>query len=517
MTMKALIRFISVLVVACMSAVACNDNVSKLIEPGKAGADVTIGSVTIASPDQVVVKSSDEESEAVPVYEDPETGTCISVSTRVVPMSSDLPQTRVQETTTSNLSSFIVDAYLGDDIETCRWASDADKANRNFIPKATASKGGDGKWHFGGSGFQWRSCVDHHFWAYNGSPLGFQVDGSFDKATFSYENSGTEDMVMANYQEYWVDENNESEHPLVSLPFKHALSQVTLDHSAIVRKQFNVVGGEEIAPSTRLTVSNVQLLNCLSGSCTATGGDFAWVPSTTDYAVMDCTGSDNSAFVIPQKPNNSVAVLSIYDSYRDVTTPIFVELPSISTTTWQPGTKYQYRFLGTICAPYYSNLGHLDPGFFGKNFQSFAVMKNLLSKYVSEVKVTWKGLPVCKSNDTPIAVVYVPSGVTPSSDIFPMASIGDTDAWSGDGNVGFVASASHSSITNVKKGRIVSGSTSSPTTCECEAIFTIPDNVDPPITFYLLYDGDNNGNASWILNNFDIEVTKFKYPVQTLP
>lgn len=494
------------------------------VEPGKVGATLSLGAASIQTQENLSVKSAEVDSCTIPVLEDQENGISISASVDVAPIAGDGLRAKATETTTANLSSFIVEGYLGDEILTCKGASQADKDNRHFIVSRQADKGSDNYWHFNGTKPQWRSCVNHHFWAYSGTPLAFTVSGSeFDQSSFSYVNNGDEDLVIAYQSQYWVDEKDlDGNYPLRNLTFKHALSEVSIDHSPIVFKQFSVAGGTgmEDASTGRLSISRVRMITSSNGSCTSSGGAFNWTYGTedADYSDIECTNPDNTAFSIPQRPSNTTVVLSISDSWRGSVTPIFIELPeTASVSTWQSGYKYTYQLSGTLCAPYYTPIGHLDPNFVGKNFQSFAILNNLLSKYVKKVVITWRGLAYCQSGSSPMAVVYLPKGQSPSSTIFPMENLSQTSEWKDQDNVGFVTDVNHNIISTPVKGSITGGNLNNPSSCVCRAEFIIPDTETGPVNFYLLYDGDNNGNASWKIYDMSIDVTEFKSPVQIVP
>ena len=88
-------------------------------------------------------------------------------------------------------------------------------------------------------------------------------------------------------------------------------------------------------------------------------------------------------------------------------------------------------------------------------------------------------------------------------------------------NVGFIANSTGGLVQQAIKGSITNFDsvvqnkhTDFYKQFECEATFEIPDTFTPPITFWLLYDGDNNGNANWLLYGMKVEVTEFKYPIQ---
>lgn len=507
---------------------ACDRTGLTASEQGKAGAPLNIRSAIIAAEEVILVKSP-EDNLPIPVLEDEDSGTSLFITTTVCPIAGGAPSTRATETTTATLSSFTVDGFLGDEIETCSQAEPGDILNRHFIPGATASKGADNYWHFG-STYQWRSCVDHHFWAYDGTPESLTISGAdYDQASFTYTNSGDEDLIMAYQHQMWVDEKDSNGNwPLTDLHFRHALSEIVIDCSQIVLKEFNVNGGTETAPAERLRIDNVQILTPTIGTCSvevgSSGAEFDWTcpiivgDEVEGLAPLGCTGSDNSIFVIPQDVKYNVILLNVYDGWRDVMTPIFVEFPTSAVSEWQPGYKYTYQLTGTLCAPYFTNLGELNPNFSGKNFQQFAVLKNLLSKYVRKIEVSWTGLPSVNSNDTPCGMIYTPSSEgAPTSTNYPMNSMSDitADGWYREDNVGFVAATSHQVAIEPIKGTITN-SLNPATGCQCEAVFIVPDDVDPPITFYLLYDGDNNGNANWVLHNMVIEVTEFKLPVHIL-
>ena len=527
---------------------ACDMSKLEYAEPGATGATVEIGSAQVVAPTDVygqteLTKSGEWQSQPVTVLDDPETGSFLEITTTVGPMDYARPLTRVAEVTTANLDKFSIEGYLGDEILTCEYASDADKSNRHFIDSLTVEKNTDGYWYFQGTAPQWRSCVDHHFWAYKGTPASLTVSGQdFDQASFSYTNSGEEDLIMGYQHQMWVDEvegkvGSEDAYPIKDLRLKHAMAELVIDCSQIVMKMLDVNGGgytdiptvsdpESHGFNPRLAITEVLLLTPSKATCDLTTGadgvQFDWdCPlivngNAEGYTTCKCDGTaPSSIFVIPQNQNGNVLVLNVYDSWRDITTPIFVEIPKLSDgTDWQPGYRYKYQITGTLVAPYCSPLGKIDPNFSGKNFQQFAVLKNLLSKYVRKVRLTWKGLPQVSSNGTPCAVIYLNSSDgEPSSTNYPMAELTDID-WYNQDNVGFVGSVAHNKVEAVLKGNAAIGANWA--AAECSAEFIIPDNVDPPITFYLLYDGDNNGNANWTLSDAQIEVVEFKYPIQTL-
>lgn len=546
--MKTL-RLILLFPAAVCTLAACDRSRQEFANPGAIGATVEIGSAQIVAPNYIdgqteLTKSGEWQSQPVTVLDDPETGSFLAITTTVSPMDYDRPGTRVDEVTTANLNSFTIDGYLGDEILTCDYASATDKSNRHFINGVTVEKNTDGYWYFQGDAPQWRSCVDHHFWAYKGTPAILTVSGkNFDQASFSYTNTGEEDLVMGYQHQMWIDEvegkvGSEDAYPLKNLKLKHAMTELVIDCSQIVMKMLNVNGGEYTDIPTvsdpenkgfnpRLAITEVLLLTPSKATCDLTTGtdgvQFDWdCPLIVDgnaegYTTCKCDGTaPSSIFVIPQKQNGNVLVLNVYDSWRDMTTPIFVEIPKLSDgTDWQPGYRYKYQITGTLVAPYCSPLGKIDPNFSGKNFQQFAVLKNLLSKYVRKVRLTWKGLPQVSSNGTPCAVIYLNSSAgVPSSISYPMAELANID-WYGRDNVGFVGSVAHNKVEAVLKGEAVIGANWE--TAECTAEFIIPDSIYTPLTFYLLYDGDNNGNANWTLSYAQIEVVEFKYPIQVIP
>lgn len=549
-------RFIILFAAAGFLLSACDRSSLEYAEPGATGATVEIGSAQVVAPTDVygqpeLTKSGEWQSQPVTVLDDPETGSFLEITTTVGLMDYDLPETRVSEVTTANLSKFSIEGYLGDEILTCKFASDEDKNNRHFIDGLTVEKDTDGYWYFPGDAPKWRSCVDHHFWAYKGTPASLTVSGQdFDQASFSYTNSGGEDLVMGYQHQMWVDEvegtvGSEDAYPLNGLRLKHAMTELVIDCSSIVMKMLNANGGAYIdiprsddpqftglpddldhsKLNPRLKITEVLLLTPSKATCSLTVGDngvdFDWdCPlivngNAEGYTTCKCDGTaPSSIFVIPQNLNGNVLVLNVYDSWRNITTPIFVEIPKLSGgAEWQPGYRYKYKITGTLVAPYCSPLGNIDPGFKGKDWQSYAVLKNLLSKYVKKVRLTWKGLPAVNSNSTPCAVIYLDSTEKPSATTYPMPDYASI-SWYNKDNVGFVASVAHNVVEGVKKGSATIGANQA--TAECTAEFIIPDNLNPPLTFYLLYDGDNNGNALWILKEAKIEVVEFKYPIQTL-
>lgn len=541
--MKAF-KFIIPIIASGVLLASCDDNGQPDNEPGMVGAVMGISSARIVSPTDVVIKSHTDgleasESQPVTVLNDPETGSLLSVSTTVSPMESDNAPTKVTEMTTTDLSSFTVEGYLGDEIETCRWAEPNDLANRHFINGATVEKGTDSYWYFQGEAPKWRSCVNHHFWAYNGTPTGFTVSGdNFDQSDFSYTNTGAEDLVIAYQEQMWVDEvegkvGTEDAYPVKGLKFKHALAEVIIDYSSIVMKMLAVNGGEYVdIPSSskpelnpRLSINKVQLLTPSKGTCNVSVGEngveFNWTcpllsNGTVDgYTPCECTGTaPTGIFVIPQNSVANVVVLNVYDKWRDLNTPVFIELPSMSDgDKWQPGYRYYYKIKGTLVAPFYDDSGELNPNFKGKEWQKFVIMKNLLSKYVRKIRVSWEGLPSVNSNSTPCAMLYLKNGEEPNETNYPMNGLSSI-TWHTKDNVGFVAATSHQKVEAVKKGTATGLDDAS--TAKCSAEFIVPDDVDPPLTFYLLYKGDNNGNAQWILKHLKVEVIEFKYPIQVI-
>lgn len=352
---------------AMLLLTACDGSILRHSEPGKSGATLSVGSARIVAPNDVLVKSLTGGSLPVPVYDDPEIGAFLSVTTTVTPMETDGPATRVTEVTNANLDQFTIDGYLGDEILTCSYATQADKDNRHFINNATVEKDDDGYWYFSGTAPQWRSCVDHHFWAYKGTPADLTISGAkFDKAGFSYTNTGTEDLVIGYQHQMWVDEVDgkvgaDDAYPLKDLKLKHALAKVVIDCSQIVMQMLNVNGGEIIdiprsddpqftglperldhdKLNPRLEIKEIFLLTPSEATCEVTVGadgvKFDWdCPLIVDgnaegYTTCKCDGIEpSSVFVIPQNQNGNVLVLNVYDSWRDMTTSIFVEIPPLS-------------------------------------------------------------------------------------------------------------------------------------------------------------------------------------------
>lgn len=508
-------RRISCYVLASASmliATGCSD----FLEPGRLSGLIGISAPSVFASD---TKSSEDNGYSFRYESAQDFDIDITVTSTVSPMSVRT-DTKASERTTANLDSFIMDGFLGDEITTCEGATDEDKNNRHFMVAAEAQKNTSGVWNFV-TDQKWRSCVTHYFWAHTDDLTDFSVSGApeFNQADFSFENDGKKDLLVANHVQYYDDvlPENRNDDYITGLTFHHALSEVVINTDQVELKQFDINGSQETPSPARCSIEEIGLISYNKGNCTL-NNDPAWSLSWSD---LDSPGiqivSDGNVFVIPQDAPNLTSMLYIYDNKRLTKLPIFIKLGGVSGApeSLAAGSKYTYDLKGTVIAPYWDGVYGIHAAFSGKDFQHFCVLKDLASKYVKKVKVSWTGMAKCQSAGTIVWMGYETGNSTPTVENYPTTAA----ALATEPRIGFAAKFSRGGgtpDTDPLKGTWTKvGSDLDDWTIEAEFDLTdVPANT--PVSFYLVYDGGNNSSqATWRVKNLSIEVTEFKIPVNS--
>lgn len=320
-------------------------------------------------------------------------------------------------------------------------------------------------------------------------------------------------MLIANHEQYYDDEYSPDENNgyITDLAFKHALSEIVINTDNIIMKQYNISGGIETPSEARCTIREQGLISYTGGKCTV-DNESSGNPQWSDLNTPDITEiNDGNIFVIPQATPNLASMLYIHDNKRLITLPVFFELNGGNAPdNLVSGSKYTYRLIGDVIAPYWDGVYGIHANFTGKDFHSFAVLKNLASKYVKKIKVTWTGMAVSNSAGTYVWMGCQIGNSMPTVTGYPTTSAG----LASKPLIGFGAAFTTGSGTpTILKGNIEQTASTLPE-YKLSAEFDLTDvNASDMVSFYLVYDGGNaSGQANWSVKDLSIEVTEFKLP-----
>lgn len=388
-------------------------------------------------------------------------------------------ETKADQKNAGNLLNFNLYGYLdAAQIDKAPAASEADKANKNFISGASVSKDGS-VWHTD-TPYYWRNMINHYFWAQSGLSA-----MTADASSASFDYTGDDDVIVAYAQKYW-DESKTDE---LNLNFKHAMSAVKFNLGTISYRQKD---GTD-AQSGRVKTDKIEFISAASGHCDVSS-DLAFDWSNKGVVKSKTIADGELNFAIPQ----NTAQMQVYftDTYRTVTRPVMIPL----NENWAPGTEYDYTANGTITVPTFSGDNPpVDPGlnlnFDAKDNRSEVVVTSLDVTFYKQLKITWDALPNTTGNGT-YAFVYVGTG---SKEPFDKKEV---NSYIANNDFLFVYDAFQP---QVLKGNVPPG------TDHCSCVFDIPDSMTGKINLYFAYlGGAGNASTQWHVKNLNIQVTEYK-------
>lgn len=449
-------------------------------------------------------------------------------------------KTGIMDATTLQTTGFTVDGYLGNEINSTTHPQDL-----HFIDKEPASySDSDRKWHFDNTQ-HWKDQINHYFWAYAPATnvSNFSATPSTGVATFSYTSDFNHDLILSKTEKYWsyaeTCANGEHSGDGVEFKFTHALAGIKVNYNILSQAQKNSAG-TDIAPEPgRISITKVDLHD-ISTSGTGTfksDGSYLWEPSSTTSSTTHSMSTEiidgnyvkatSSApnFVIPQTVPEKVLCLSVYDTRKKLTKPVFVNLPGHTNSKWDANVMHNYTINGTITASYQpEGVEGLKFTFDGHKFDDFQVIADLEGAYMATIQISWDGIPTGNGSSASQAyIAIVPESQTvikqqskPNEEGCDLPSKyaalgnGSDGSWP---HIVFAADlAGESGIKSVARGSITETSPLINSHCTTGVISLPPDVIAAGGNFRIFagYFGANgSGNPIWDAWNFNVEIVTY--------
>ena len=359
---------------------------------------------------------------------------------------------------------------------------------------------------------------------------------------------------------------HDPEDELRILPFKHAVSAVGLENGIVFKRLIkdakpgpdgkyadndlgdNVKSAKDATP--RL-VLNYAGLKCFSqGKATANpNGTFTW--AVTGEPIKGQTtpiGSTSNYFVIPQTVNNSdaageghnaVAIFTIRDNRLTKTQDFAIHMPRFTSGTgnedWVAGNYYKYIFNGRFIAPFIPDdqPDGYPANFAGQGDQINVPFEPMNFDYVNHIRLTWKNSGKCNSNGYHIYMIATKREIKFTSEKWkdgtPINKINDGQTLVNyDTDVVFYEEYQKNDVSwfiEHKCGNDYSftidgkpanygvngNQPSSDKTYTSKTMTFVVNNIDVTslegkTNIYIIYEGGNNANSGWILENISLEI-----------
>ena len=377
---------------------------------------------------------------------------------------------------------------------------------------------------------KWREDWSHIFWAYAGSPVNFVASpetgsSQFTTATFSYNNPGDEDLILARTHQAYDGTN-----PTIEFSFSHALAALDAMPGGVDQFVYRMDDSTHttiIDCQNRMKILNIQLDTKTSGTCTATGSGFTWTPgSSVGYASLFDNVS-KTGFVIPQSQGDHNLKITFFDNYKLTTCDVTLPTTSFGTGNWQAGHKYSYSLKGTLKFDYAPDVVVIDPSDpsqnpvpFTGNAKSECLVTDFDTQFIKKVTLSWVGAPNTNSSVLTACLVQNTSAADPVTN---PGSSGTSEYFTKSAlvvqpNMGWGVSITSKSGFQVVVGQCEYNATD-PALSPCSCTFDIEaleqagilDPDEHNVKFWLIYVGGNaSSNPNWKLNSVKVSIDEYR-------
>ena len=426
---------------------------------------------------------------------------------------------------------------------------------------------------------KWRHSSYHYFWAYapETNVSNFAGNPVAETATFDYTSDYEHDLVFAHNGMFW-DYNKtcaKGAHTgdQLDLVFDHALAGIKVNYLFNVLAAADQEGKTYEPAEDRITINSIDINTKTSGTCTiAKDNTFAWstepdlativLQKDDQYTENKQQSGDNfqinghndeASFIIPQNASGKIT-LNLFDIKKKLKYPYVINIAeklsnvftnaAIGSKTdkkWSAGDMYTYNLTGYIKASYQpQGVDGIKFNFTGKDHRDRLILSGLEGKYMSKIRISWKGIPYGNGSGQNLACVVL----VPHQDEWPTISTQDgmNDLHLKPGEIlplfssGFPELNTASNFPNIVFAIDVEGSSYTYTTYSGRGTvepgpektiesfynegFCTTGIIDLPTSFldedgkfdlFVAYVGKNNsGVPGWVAKDFTIEVIEYR-------